>query len=309
MIEDLRCDGIDEATPHALQEGFMQLYQNDRRESRGIGMKWIKRISVGAVLLILAMFGMGVRLQAQISSRDLISKMVANEDRAELHRDHYLYLSNERSERTGGHLWTERVVETNAGKVRMLIAEDGQPLTGDRLAQERARLAGIAAHPDAFERKEQALRNDERHAKQMLDLLPKAFLFDPPTRDGEYTLVRFRPNPEYTAQSLEERVMRAMTGSVLIDPAGRLHRIEGRLPTDVTIGFGLLATIKAGSNFATTRDHVAGNEWKTATLDTDITGHVIFFKTIGRQEHAERWDYRRVPDDLTVPQAVALVER
>lgn len=287
----------------------MQLYQNDRRAKRGIGMKRIERISVGAVLLVLTALAMGARLRAQIPSRDLVAKMVADEDRAELHRNHYLYLSKERSERTGGHLWTERVAETNAGKVRMLIAEDGHPLTGDRLAQERARLAEIAAHPDAFERKEQALRNDERHAKQMLELLPKAFLFDPPSKDDGYTRIQFRPNPEYTAQSLEERVLRAMTGSVLIDAAGRLHRIEGRLPEDVTVGFGLIATIKAGSNFATTREHVDGNEWKTASLDTDIDGRAIFFKAIGKKEHAERWEYRRVPDNLTVPQAVAMLER
>jgi hypothetical protein len=46
-------------------------------------------------------------------------------------------------------LWTEKVVETTAGKVRMMVAEDGQPLSGDRLAAEKARLTEIAAHPNA----------------------------------------------------------------------------------------------------------------------------------------------------------------
>src|SRR3978361_2297133 len=80
------------------------------------------------------------QLGAQIVPKDLVEKMIANENLAEQHRDHYFYLSKERSERTGGHLWTERVVETTAGKVRMLIAEDGQPLTPDRAAAEHARL-------------------------------------------------------------------------------------------------------------------------------------------------------------------------
>jgi hypothetical protein len=248
---------------------------------------------------------------AQTTSLEVVQKMVANENVAEQHRDHYVYLSRERSERTGGHLWTERVVETDAGKVRMLLADDGQPLAGDRLAVERQRLSEIAAHPDAFARKEQALKNDERHAKQMLELLPKAFLFDPPVLDGGFTRLAFRPNPAFAPQSMEERVLHGMTGVVLIDPAMRLHGIEGRLPADVDIGFGLVATIKAGSNFSTTRERVAAgsNEWKTAVLDTDIDGRAIFFKAIGKKEHAEHGDFKVVPQEMTVAQAVDLLLR
>ena len=262
-----------------------------------------------ASLLVAATLIAGLPLRAQTAPLELVQKMVANENFAEQHRGHYLYLSKERSERTNNHLWTERVVETDAGKVRYLIAEDDQPLAGDRLKAERARLDDIAAHPDAFARKEQALKNDEHHAKQMLELLPKAFLFDPPTMEGPFTRINFRPNPAYTPQSYEERVLHAMSGTVLIDPAMRLHGVQGRLAEDVQIGFGLLATIKAGSNFATTRDRVAGNEWKTSTLDTDINGRAIFFKAIGKKEHAEHTEFKPIPTETTVLQAVALVEK
>ena len=263
-------------------------------------------VRVWGLLLALAM---SVRVEAQTAAKDLVEKMVANENTAEQHRGHYLYTSKERSERTGGHLWTERVAETTAGKVRMLIAEDGQPLSADRMAAERARLAEIAAHPDVFARREQALKNDEGHAKQMLELLPKAFVFTPPAKEGEFMRVRFTPNPAYAPQSMEERVLHGMTGSVLIDPAMRLHAIDGRLPEDVNIGFGLIATIKAGSNFQTTRDRVAGDEWKTALLNTDIDGRAIFFKTIGKKEHAEHSEFRVLAADMTVPQAVAMLEQ
>ena len=62
------------------------------------------------------------------SSMQEVIAMAANEVLAAQHKDHYIYLSKERSERTGGHLWTEKVVETDAGKVRFLLAEDGAPL-------------------------------------------------------------------------------------------------------------------------------------------------------------------------------------
>lgn len=253
----------------------------------------------------------GVSFAANVpASRDVVQSMLAHENEAELHRDHYVYTSKERSERTGGHLWTERVAETNAGKIRLLVAEDGQTLSGERLSAERTRMAEIAANPDVFRRRSQALKDDEKHAKEMLELLPKAFLFGDAQSEGEFLRIDFRPNPEYEPQSMEERVLHGMTGSLLVDPRGmRLRGIAGRLPEDVNIGFGLIATIKAGSHFDTTRQLVYGNEWKTQTLDTDVVGRAIFFKAIGKKEHAEHSDFKLLPHEMSVPDAVAMLEK
>jgi len=244
------------------------------------------------------------------ATRQLVSTMLNNELTAAQHKDHYTYISHERSDRTNGHLWTERVVETNAGKIRFLLEEDGKPLPPDREAQERGRLAAIVADPDAFARKSQTVKDDEAHARQLLTLLPNAFLFTEPRDDNGYLRIDFKPNPGYQTQSIEERVLHAMTGTMLVDPkAMRLHEIDGRLPQDVTIGFGLLATIRAGSTFATTRDSFGQPDWKTTLLDTDINGRAIFFKSIARKEHAEHSDFIRIDNNLTVPQAVALAEQ
>ena len=110
--------------------------------------------------------------------------MLSHEGDPAEHRYKYMYLSEERSERTGGHLWTERVVETEKGKVRLLLAEDGKPLSAERQTAEKTRLADIAAHPDAFQKREQTMKNDEQHAEQMLALLHKAFLFEEPRPEG-----------------------------------------------------------------------------------------------------------------------------
>jgi hypothetical protein len=254
--------------------------------------------------------GQGAVTQSGRTARQVVDAMLVQESTAEKQRNRFMYVSEERSERTGGHLWTERVVETSVGKMRILIAEDGQPLNSERAAAERARLQEIAAHPDAFEKSAVALKNDEQHAKEMLDLLPKAFLFENTRQDGEFLRIDFRPDPDYVTRSLEERVLHGMTGSLLVDQRGmRLRGIEGRLPEDVSIGFGLIATIKAGSNFSTTRQLVYGTEWKTQTLDTDINGRAIFFKMIGKKEHAVHSDFKVLPDDTTVSQAVALLEK
>ena len=263
-------------------------------------------LSAGVGLCLLASIAVA---QGGQTARQMVDAMLAQEKTAELQQDRYMYVSQERSDRTGGHLWTERVVEISVGKIRMLIAEDGQPLSNERAAAERARLQGIVEHPGAFEKSSAALKNDEKHAKEMLDLLPKAFLFENGRQEGEFVRIDFRPNPNYATQSLEERVLHGMKGSLLVDPrVMRLRGIEGRLPEDVNIGFGLVATIKAGSNFATTRQLVYGKEWKTQTLDTDIKGRAIFFKTIGKKEHAEHSDFK-VLQQLTVAEAVAMLEK
>ncbi len=252
------------------------------------------------------------RALAQVpgSAKATVAAMLTREDYEAAHRGHYMYVSKERSDRTGGHLWTEDVIETTAGKLRMLVAEDGQPLDAQRSAAEKGRLEEIAADPEAFQKQEQTRKNDEQHAKEMLDLLPKAFLFSDERRDGSSVRIDFKPNPDYTPQSMEERVLHGMTGSVLVDTRSmRLHELEARLPEDVNIGFGLLATIHAGSSFSTTRQPVPGDEWKTAVIDTDINGRAIFFKTIGKREHVEHGDFKQVPMDLTVTQAVAMLRK
>jgi hypothetical protein len=50
-------------------------------------------------------------------------------------------------------------------------------------------------------------------------------------------------------------------------------------------------------------------DWKTTTVDTNINGRIIFFKSIAKNEHAEHFDFVRVPNDLTVAQAVAMAEQ
>jgi hypothetical protein len=54
----------------------------------------------------------------------------------------------------------------------------------------------------------------------------------------------FIPNPSYQPQSMAEKILHEVVGSMLVDrKEARLHLLEGHLPQDVNIGFGLLATI------------------------------------------------------------------
>ncbi|GAC1418672.1 MAG: hypothetical protein NVSMB62_10620 [Acidobacteriaceae bacterium] len=243
-------------------------------------------------------------------AQQIVDTMLANENVAAKHRDKFEYTNKERSDRTGGHLWTEKVVETSAGKVRILLQEDGQALSADRASAERGRLAAIVADPSGFAKREQATKDDEAHAKQMLSVLPRAFEFDNVRDENGMLHIDLKPKPDFSPASMEERVLHGMTGALWVDSKTmRLHRIEGKLPVDMSIGFGLLATIHAGSNFDTERAPFDGGEWKTVLVDSDINGKAIFFKSISRKQHTEHVDFHRVANDITVQQAVAMVEQ
>ncbi|WP_263411034.1 hypothetical protein [Terriglobus tenax] len=264
----------------------------------------MKRVLSFATMAIFSVAG----VVAQPGPRETLIQVVANERAALQHKPPYLYTSFERSDRTGGKLWKERVAEVAEGRVRYLLEEDGKPLDAARQQAELAKLKKIATDPAAFIRAEQARKNDEKHAQQMLELLPHAFLFELAGTDGRYTRILYKPNPDYAPQNYEERVLHGMSGSMLVDTQEiRLHSLEGKLNDDVSFGYGLLATIHSGSNFSTQRDEVGQGVWKTVKVETHIDGRAIFFKTIGRQQVSNHEAFKPLPAETTLAQAVAAV--
>jgi hypothetical protein len=234
--------------------------------------------------------------------------MVARENDEAAHHDRYEFISTERSDRTGGHLWTEQVVETQSGSVRELLAEDGKPISEARRQQERQKLAGILADPAEMQRREQAQRNDEAHARLMLATLPRAFLFDNVRLENGVWKMDFHPNPAYAPSGMEERVLHGMSGWLAIDARQeRLIHLEATLPRDVSIGFGLLATIRAGSHVVSDRVDEEGH-WRTVHVVTDIRGKAMLFKTVCRNSDVTRSEFQYLDPGTTIAQGVRMLE-
>jgi hypothetical protein len=246
--------------------------------------------------------------EAQETPLQVVKAMIAHEDDESAHRDQYEFLSNERSERTGGQMWTERVVETAQGRIRFLLAVDGKPLSADREREERGRLAGIVADPGAFLEREKSQKDDEAQARKMLDLLPNAFVFDNVRLQGGVWLMDFHPNPDYSPHGIQERVLYGMGGHVAIDAKQeRLIHIEAKLPEDVSIGFGLVATVKVGSCFSSDRaDH--DGHWRTVHVATDVRGKAVLFKSVSRNSEITRSEFHYLKPGISIGEAVALVE-
>jgi hypothetical protein len=240
--------------------------------------------------------------------QELLLAVARNENAAADKAEHYEYLSNERSGRTGGHLWTERVIETGPGRMRLLIAEDGRPLSPERQQAERARLQRIAQHPEEFIKKEQNTRVEEKRARDLLEVLPKDFLFENvQLKNGVWSL-GFRPNPDYAPSGVEERVLHAMAGTLVIDQREeRLLHMDFHMVHDVPIGFGL-ADVRMGTNFESDRQLLEGH-WHTTHIATEVRAKAIFFKNLDLNVVLTRSDFRLLDHNVSVQEAAQLLLR
>lgn len=262
------------------------------------------------MLLVAGSFSPGVRAdtpQPPQRPQDVVLAMINNENAAAAKHEHWEYLSNERSGRTGGHLWTERVVETAPGRVRLLLGIDGKPLSPEQMQQERARVQGIHDHPEEFIRHEQSTRAEERRAREMLEVLPHDFLFENVVLDHGVWRMTFRPNPNTSPNGIEERVLHNMAGTLVIDAHDmRLIHMDFHLVQEVSIGFGLLADLHTGSNFVSDRQEIDGR-WHTLHVATEVHAKAMVFKKIDLNVDIYRSEFQPLDHELSVPEAATLL--
>lgn len=139
-------------------------------------------------------------------------------------------------------------------------------------------------------------------------VMPTAFLYDYDGLDGKFVRLKFRPDPGYKPPDYEVRVLHSLAGTVLIDPQlQRLAKLSGQLVSSVVFGYGIFGHIDNGGTFEIERVPVGPSQWKTALLSIHLTGRMILFKTVSRQQYEVRLNFREVPADLTLSQANELL--
>jgi hypothetical protein len=237
----------------------------------------------------------------------LIEKVAANEVAARQARPHYFYVSEERSARTGGHLWKENVVETTDGPLRRLIAIDNKPLTTGEAEAERRRIDNLVSHPDEFRRLNQAHKDDEERATQLLQLLSSAFVLTP---DGEVNgclRFNFQTKPGFRPSSYQERVAHEMAGTVSLKrPEDRLCTLDAKIVHPVEFGYGMLGHIDQGGHFSLARKQVDAKNWKSDRISVHVTGRILMLKSLAQDQEAVRSEIRVVPQNLTLAQAAQI---
>jgi hypothetical protein len=200
------------------------------------------------------------------------------------------------------------VVETEHGAISRHIELNGRQVSAAVLAEDNENIQRFIHDPRLQQKQRENGQHDDKSAIELLNLMPEAFVWTVASQTPDLITLSYRPNPNFDPTSMESRVMGSMSGTLTV--TGQAHRIrsfKGRLMNDVTIGFGLLARIKAGSTFDIERREVAPGYWQIAETHVHISGHALFFKTIGTQEDEVKSDFTLVPLGTTLDQAVGLL--
>ncbi len=236
---------------------------------------------------------------------ELINAVVANELRDRVQQRKWMYTIEKRE---GNQSLTEEQVETKNGPVYRVLALGGIPLTSDQRQQDNARIGRLLHDTSQQSKLKQQYDDDEQKLETLMRVMPEAFLYDYDGVDGSFVRLKFRPDPSYKPPNYEARVVHSLAGTVLIDlQQQRLSKLSGQLVDRVQFGYGVLGHIDKGGTIEIGRVQVGLLQWKTALLNIQLSGRLIFFKTISKQQYETRSKFRAVPDDLSLSEANELL--
>jgi hypothetical protein len=216
------------------------------------------------------------------------------------------------SKRTPKGSQTRLYVETSDAMAALLIAVDNHPLSPEQLSAENAHLDWLINNPDQLHKKRAHEKEDAERTLRIVKALPSAFRYqyDGTENIPAGTLVRlsFTPNPGFSPPSHIEQVLTGMKGFLLIDPTSRrLARIDGTLFRDVTFGWGIAGRLYKGGSFVVQQADIGDGDWEITEMHLNITGEILFFKSLNMVSDEVFTDFRRVPDNLTFAQGVKML--
>ena len=242
------------------------------------------------------------------NAKQFVSEMVKHELQAE-EKDHSHWMYRLHREDDKG-AQDRQVIETKDGQLAKTLLINGQPLTADQREKDQERMQKLVSDPEERARRERRIKQDEEKAMQLLKAIPDAFIFKYEGTEGELVRLSFAPNSNYSPPTRELMVYHAMKGKLWVDRAAmRLAKIEGQLIEDVKFGWGLLGHLDKGGTFTVVQKHVGDSHWETVSLDLNMQGRALMFKTINVRQKQVLTDFHRVPDDLTIAKAFDILQK
>lgn len=196
-------------------------------------------------------------------------------------------------------------IDTSDGPVYRVLARNGQPLEGQQIAEEKARLIGLIQNPGKMQKVEQEHEADEARLGKVMALLPKAYLFHyVGATTGDHVVLAFAPNPEFVPSGYVDRIMCGLSGQIVVNQRlKRLVSMDGRIAQKISFGFGILGYVDPGGTFEIHRRQVSANHWKTDLVEVNVHGRVLLFSNVSKQQRERRWAFTPVPHNITLAQA------
>jgi hypothetical protein len=239
----------------------------------------------------------------------LVRQVIENELKAE-NQDHSHWMFRLDKQQSGGAIEADQVVETKQGDLALPIFINGRPLSGGEERQAEEHLEQLVHRPDAMHKALNAKNEDAARSQRLLKMLPQAFIFTYGARRDGLEELKFSPNPGFRPPNHEAQVFHAMQGSLWVEPKQRrVAEISGHLLREVKFAGGLLGHLAPGGTFAVKQAQVAPGFWELTSLNVQIKGKALLFKTISVRQKYSRTEFKRVSDDLTLAQGLDLLRR
>jgi len=210
--------------------------------------------------------------------------------------------------RSGGHIYVERTIETVDGDVDQLLSVDGHaPDRADKSKNDKV-LQRLLSSAQAREAMHTNTIKEDNDAATLLRAVQKMFFAEDRGEKNGIVIIAFRPNPDFQPQSLEQRAIHEMSGTLDIDKKSmRLTAIDAIVAEQVQFGYGLLGTLDKGGTYMLQRVEVEPGVWKTKDTKISLNGRVALFKNINKQSEESKSGWRRVPSNTTILQALAML--
>ncbi len=232
-----------------------------------------------------------------------VRAFVQNAVNVELAKDqadhsHWLYIEVDQKP---AHPVKQWVAETTNGSLKRVIAIDGRTLSP---AEQRSRMNKFLSDPGTLAKQRKSDAHDDQQAAEMLEMLPKAFLWTKTGERGANTILHFKPDPQFNPPNFEAKVFAAMEGDMAVDSKQlRIASLKGKLIQNVKIFGGLLGQLDAGGTFDVERRETGDGVWQITETHVHMQGHALIFKTISEQEDDSKSEFRELPSNITMQQA------
>lgn len=256
--------------------------------------------------IIFVMLAAGPHQSQAQTAQEIVSKVVHTEIEADI-RDHSRWMYRDAYKSPDKDV-VKLIIQTPQGNLSQIIEDHGHAPTPQERRTDESRIQQMLTDPSLRQRQARNEQHDSQQATDLMNMLPKAFLWQIASREnGEITL-SYKPNPNFSPPSMSARVMSSMSGTMVVDSDQmRLKSLSGRLMQPVEFAWGLLGHLNAGGTFQIIRNEIAPGIWQITQTHVHIAGHVLFFKTISDQEDETTSDFRPVPDGVDLSAAARML--
>jgi hypothetical protein len=221
-----------------------------------------------------------------------------------------------------GSLWCYRKLEEKDGQRRLfmacqakgaqierLLAVNGKPLDEKQREAENQRIEDLLGSKRELRKQARQQHEDAKQATNLLELIPDAFVFRMEEKDGNRIKLNFVPNPAFHPSGHEAEVFHHMEGTLTLDlDQKRLAEISGHLNSPVKFGGGLLGHLDEGGTFLVRQQEVRPGCWEMTTLDVQMSGKALFFKTIDVRQKEIDTEFQPVSPSATIEQVAQMTK-